>query len=55
MTDMLRFKQLDERAVLPRRGSVVAAGLEGDIEFAAELDKFQVVGRVDGERLVVSL
>src|SRR5689334_6616197 len=26
--DLLRFKQLDERAVLPRRGSVLAAGLD---------------------------
>jgi dUTP pyrophosphatase len=26
--ELLRFKQLDERAVLPRRGSVLAAGLD---------------------------
>ena len=26
--DLLRFKQLDSRAVLPRRGSVLAAGLD---------------------------
>ncbi|HET9710373.1 MAG TPA: dUTP diphosphatase [Pyrinomonadaceae bacterium] len=26
--DVLRFKQLDERAVLPKRGSVLAAGLD---------------------------
>ena len=28
MTDMLRFKQLDSRAVLPSRGSALAAGLD---------------------------
>ena len=28
ITDVLRFKQLDSRAVLPRRGSVLAAGLD---------------------------
>ena len=27
-TDVLRFKQLDSRAMLPRRGSVLAAGLD---------------------------
>jgi dUTP pyrophosphatase len=26
--DLLRFKQLDDRAVLPKRGSVLAAGLD---------------------------
>ena len=26
--DVLRFKQLDSRAMLPRRGSVLAAGLD---------------------------
>ncbi|HJP91192.1 MAG TPA: dUTP diphosphatase [Pyrinomonadaceae bacterium] len=28
ITDVLRFKQLDSRAVLPKRGSVFAAGLD---------------------------
>lgn len=28
MTDVLRFKQLDSRAVLPSRGSALAAGLD---------------------------
>jgi dUTP pyrophosphatase len=28
MLDVLRFKQLDQRAVLPRRGSALAAGLD---------------------------
>ncbi|HEX5887032.1 MAG TPA: hypothetical protein VFY67_21000, partial [Pyrinomonadaceae bacterium] len=26
--DVLRFKQLDSRAILPRRGSALAAGLD---------------------------
>ena len=35
--------------------NVIAAGLERDIEFAARLDRYDVVGRVDGSALRVSL
>jgi 2-phosphosulfolactate phosphatase len=32
--------------------NVIAAGLEEDIDFAASVDRFKVVGRVEGERVV---
>jgi 2-phosphosulfolactate phosphatase len=35
--------------------NVIAAGLEQDIDFAASLDRFRVVGRVDGGSLRVTL
>jgi 2-phosphosulfolactate phosphatase len=33
--------------------NVIAAGLEPDIDFAAQLDRFNLVGRVDGSRVSV--
>jgi 2-phosphosulfolactate phosphatase len=32
--------------------NVIAAGLESDIDFAASVDRFKVVGKVDGETVV---
>jgi len=32
--------------------NVIAAGLEEDIDFAASVDRFKVVGKVEGERVV---